>query len=294
VSKRVRGVVVVVILGLVAALVLGTVGPLPVAGAAGKQPPPPPKPAKPHGPKSGLNFDQWGPAATDDVVLKWDEQTLAEIRATKPAPTVVARHWPSSTPPSTTPGPPTTPPRSGPGWVGGSLRRPADERTADYKSKAISYAAYRTLLDLFPSRSADLVGFMTDLGYDPADTSVDTTTPQGVGNVAAQAVLDFRHDDGANQLGDRNGGAPYSDWTRYAPVNAWDTVNDPYRWQPLCVPTPPPAPPAVAAPSSGSPPPSGTGSPRSRSPRPTSSPRRCWTGPSCPTTPSSWSTSSPS
>jgi uncharacterized protein DUF6851/vanadium-dependent haloperoxidase-like protein len=84
---------------------------------------------------------------------------------------------------------------------------------------------------------------MTDLGYDPVDASTDPTTPQGVGNLAAQAVLDFRHRDGANQLGDQPGGTPgvrYSDWTGYTPVNTWDQVNDPYRWQPLCVPTPPP------------------------------------------------------
>jgi hypothetical protein len=56
-------------------------------------------------------------------------------------------------------------------------------------------------------------------------------------------VLEFRHRDGANQLGDEPGGTPgvrYSDWTGYSPVNTWDQVNDPYRWQPLCVPTPPP------------------------------------------------------
>jgi hypothetical protein len=241
VSNKVRGVM-VVILGLTVALVLAGFSPAPFAGAAGKQPPPPPKPAKPYGPKSGINFDQWGPAATDDVVLKWDEQTLAEIRATRPGPTVVARAlavvhtamydaWAAydATAVGTR--------------LGGSLRRPADERTADYKSKAISYAAYRTLLDLFPTRSADLTGFMTDLGYDPADASTDPSTSAGVGNLAAQAVLEFRHRDGANQLGDEPGGSPgvrYSDWTGYSPVNTWDQVNDPYRWQPLCVPTPPP------------------------------------------------------
>ena len=240
-SKKLRGAA-LVILGLTVVLVLAAIGPAPLAVAADKQPPPPPKPAKPLGPKSGLNFDQWGPAATDDVVLKWDEQTLAEIRATKPAPTVVARAlavvhtamydaWAAydATAVGTR--------------LGGSLRRPADERTADYKSKAISYGAYRALLDLFPTRSGDLTGFMTDLGYDPADASVDTTTPQGVGNMASQAVVDFRHRDGANQLGDEPGGTPgvrYSDWTGYTPVNTWDQVNDPYRWQPLCVPTPPP------------------------------------------------------
>jgi uncharacterized protein DUF6851/vanadium-dependent haloperoxidase-like protein len=241
VSRRVGGAVVVV-LGLIVALLLATVGPASFAGAAEKKPPPPPKPAKPHGPKSGINFDQWGPSAFDDVVLRWDEQALAEIRATKPGPTVVARAlavvhtamydaWAAydATAVGTR--------------LGGSLRRPADERTADYKSKAISYAAYRALLDLFPTRSADITGFMTDLGYDPADASTDPTTPQGVGNLAAQAVLDFRHGDGANQHADAPGGNPavrYSDWTGYTPVNTWDQVNDPYRWQPLCVPTPPP------------------------------------------------------
>jgi hypothetical protein len=120
--------------------------------------------------------------------------------------------------------------------LGGSLRRPPEERTAAYKSKAISYAAYRALLDLFPTRAGDLTGetgFMAELGYDPADTSVDPTTPQGIGNLTAQAVLDFRHRDGANQLGDEPGGTPamrYSGWTGYAPVNTWDQVNDPYRW----------------------------------------------------------------
>jgi hypothetical protein len=233
---------IILILGLTMALALATLGPVSFAGAAEKKPPPPPKPAKPHGPVSRLNFDQWGPADTDDVVLKWDEQALAEIRFTKPAPTVVARvlaivhtamydAWAAYDPTAVGT------------RLGGSLRRPADERTADYKSKAISYAAYRTLMDLFPTRSDDLTGFMSDLGYAPADASVDPTTPQGVGNLAAQAVIDFRHRDGANQLGDEPEGTPgvrYSDYTHYTPVNTWDQVVDPYRWQPLCVPTPPP------------------------------------------------------
>jgi hypothetical protein len=32
----------------------------------------------------------------------------------------------------------------------------------------------------------------------------------------------------------------YSDYTGYAPVNTWDQVNNPDRWQPLCLPLPPP------------------------------------------------------
>ena len=36
---------------------------------------------------------------------------------------------------------------------------------------------------------------MQGLGYDPNDTSTNTATPSGVGNVACAAVLDFRHND---------------------------------------------------------------------------------------------------
>jgi len=79
---------------------------------------------------------------------------------------------------------------------------------------------------------------MRDLGY--AIDGSDISTAAMVGGAAAQAVLDWRHRDGANQLGDRNGGAPYSDYTGYQPVNTWDQVKDPDRWQPLCIPLPPP------------------------------------------------------
>jgi hypothetical protein len=63
---------------------------------------------------------------------------------------------------------------------------------------------------------------MGTLGYDAAELSTDTSQPTGIGNVAARAVLAFRHRDGANQLGDEPGGAPgvpYSDYTGYSPTN---------------------------------------------------------------------------
>jgi hypothetical protein len=118
--------------------------------------------------------------------------------------------------------------------LGGSLRRPVKERTAANKAKAVSFAAYRALTDLFPAQQAGVFdALMARLGYDPLDTSVDVTTPSGIGNVACQAVLAMRHDDGSNQLGDRNGGAPYSDYTDYTPVNTPTELIDPNRWQPL-------------------------------------------------------------
>ncbi|HEV2919392.1 MAG TPA: hypothetical protein VG673_09140, partial [Actinomycetota bacterium] len=56
---------------------------------------------------------------------------------------------------------------------GGTLRRPASERTLENKNKAISFAAYATLVDLFPSRHNDFALQMKELGYsvDGSDTS---------------------------------------------------------------------------------------------------------------------------
>src|SRR5262249_58137159 len=87
--------------------------------------------------------------------------------------------------------------------LGRSLRRPPAERTLPNIQLAISCAAYRAACDLFPgSVSSVFDPLMQSLGYDPRDLSTDTSTPAGVGNVAARPVLDFRHRDGANQLGD--------------------------------------------------------------------------------------------
>lgn len=69
--------------------------------------------------------------------------------------------------------------------VGSSLRRPASERTDVNKAKAISFAAYRCLVNLFLSGAGRLGTWMRGLGYDPNDRSTDTSTPQGIGNVAA-------------------------------------------------------------------------------------------------------------
>jgi hypothetical protein len=124
--------------------------------------------------------------------------------------------------------------------LGGTLRRPARERSLENKAAAISFAAYRAAVDLFPGDKASVFDpLLASLGHDPAGTAA------GVGNVAAQAVLDARHHDGANQLGDVPGGTPgvaYSDYTHYLPANGpmdirvpFDPtlVHDPNAWQPL-------------------------------------------------------------
>ena len=53
-----------------------------------------------------------------------------------------------------------------------------------------------------------------------------------MGRTLCSNVLAFRHRDGSNQLGDANGGAPYSDYTRYRPVNTWTRLNDLNHWKP--------------------------------------------------------------
>jgi PAP2 superfamily len=127
--------------------------------------------------------------------------------------------------------------------LGNTLRTHPAKRTLVNKSKAVSFAAYRAALDLFPWDKAKVFDpLMASLGYDPDDISMDTTTPSGIGNVACAAVLAFRHADGSNQLGDVSGnGIPYADYTGYLPKNLpttvpvidLSTVLDPNSWQPL-------------------------------------------------------------
>jgi hypothetical protein len=172
--------------------------------------------------------------ADDNVVVQWNNAALAAVRAAHLSPPAVARAlfivhnaifdaWAPYT-------------RRALGTqLGGALRRPVSEHTDSNRAKALSFAAYRACLDLFPASEALFDGLMLRLGYDPGDTSTGTT-PSGIGNAAAEALLAFRHQDGSNQLGNYNGGAPYSDYTNYVPVNDPDHLNDPNRWQPLRVP----------------------------------------------------------
>jgi hypothetical protein len=193
---------------------------------------------------------RYNPSINDNVILKWDEELLQAIRANPAAtgPTVTARAlgflhtatydaWEAYNPTAKSTLSNGVPEQ-------GVNPDPAVDQAN--KSKAISYAAYRVLVDLFPARTADLNAQMAELGYDPTDTSTVTTTPQGVGNKAAQAVIAFRHADGSNQTLDTKGTPDPSDDTVtypylctsncYVPVNTGDTVTDWWRWQPLRVP----------------------------------------------------------
>ena len=165
------------------------------------------------------------------VVVQWSDVALQAIRVTKPGPPMVARMMAM------------THTAIFDAWaaydavavgtrLAGTLRRPLAERTQVNKTKAISFAAYRTLIDLFPTQTTLFNTQMTLLGYDINDVSLDVTTPSGIGNKAAAALLSFRHGDGSNQLGDLHAGA-YSDYTGYVPKNDPDHINDPNHWQPL-------------------------------------------------------------
>lgn len=174
-------------------------------------------------PAKAINF-----SLSDDatIVAKWNQVTLQAISNTSLGPTPVSRAlgmvhtsifdaWAAYDPVA----------------IGTQLRdtlQVSEEFITDEnKSEAISYAAYATLVDLFPSQVSIFNNLMTNLGYDYTITSTDTRTAVGIGNVVAQALLDFRHNDGSNQLNN------YFDTSGYVSVNTWDTINDPNRWQPL-------------------------------------------------------------
>ena len=76
------------------------------------------------------------------------------------------------------------------------------EHTLANKERAMSYAAYRALVDLFPTRRRCSTAHEAELGFDPADASTDPRPRPAIGNITAAAVLAFRHGDGSNQLGD--------------------------------------------------------------------------------------------
>src|SRR5207302_463641 len=125
----------------------------------------------------------------DSVVVRWNQAALQGVREPKPGPpmgsralaivqTCVYDAWAAYD-------------RDAVGTrLGGSLRRPTAERTRANKMEAISVAAYRAAVDLFPaSRATVFDPLMASLGYDPGDLTTDPSRPPGVGNLAAHAVL---------------------------------------------------------------------------------------------------------
>jgi hypothetical protein len=191
------------------------------------------------------NLDDYGPTwngdrtvvLNDNVVLRWNEQLLETIRKNPPAtgPTITARAlgvvhtamydaWAAYDPVAKGT------------RLGGSLRRPAEEHTETNKSKAISFAAYKTLVWLFPNgtynRKAAYDAQMAELGY--AIDGTDMSPAAMVGYAAADAIISYRSNDKSNQLGT----PAYSDTTGYTSPNDWNSVPQVWRWQRLCTLTP--------------------------------------------------------
>ena len=180
-------------------------------------------------------------AAANNIVVEWNKAALAAVRASKLGPPMVARAlamvhtciydaWAcyDGTAVGTR--------------LGATMRQPAGERTEANKKEAISFAAYRAALDVFPEAKEKIFDpLMAKLGYD----TNKSTGAAAVGNFVAQALLPYRHNDGSNQMGnhpDGQQGVPYSDYTGYKPANAamdihkpldMRAIKDPDRWQPL-------------------------------------------------------------
>jgi hypothetical protein len=127
--------------------------------------------------------------------------------------------------------------------TGYELKRPRGERTEANKEAAVSYAAHRSLSFAYPEQAPMFDDLLDQLGLDQSG-SRDLTTPEGVGNVAAQEVIDSRVQDGSNALDDFEQVTSEMYSELYEPVNSGDPFADngilgasfdPNRWEPLRV-----------------------------------------------------------
>lgn len=177
------------------------------------------------------------PKGVDNIAYKWGKVAMSctanDTEKFKPRPTVTSRYlgliwtavfdaWSRFDE------------KAIPLYLENVTRRIPQERNLKNKETAISYAAYRTMMEYFISDSVLLRSAMTELGFDPDNNSLDPNSAIGIGNLAAKSVIEHRYNDGSNQLGTAPGsdGKPYSDYTGYHPINTADTLNDLKRWQP--------------------------------------------------------------
>ena len=159
-------------------------------------------------------------ASADTVSVYWDNVALTYIQETNAEPTIAARMiaimhtamydaWTAYDPIAV------------PSRANGILKRPPEETTASNKIEAISFAAHKALVDLLPSMATGVDIALSRLGYDLEDAgSFDTSTPAGIGNVAAEAVIDIRQYGVASS-------------TPYLAVDKADPNDDPNAWRQL-------------------------------------------------------------
>jgi len=190
------------------------------------------------------------PAFEPSVVVEWNQTALDAIRNSPPRPTVNSRAlfllhtsmydaWAAYSPVANAT------------QLGGLLRRPAAEYSEANKRAAVSYAAYGALLRLFPAYEAQtgaISAQMRRIGL-PTDAATlasrDPRSAAGIGNIAAETLLNARLNDGSNQTNNYAEVVSATYPTRYQPVNSADPAADnsvggpsfdPARWQPLRVP----------------------------------------------------------
>ena len=104
------------------------------------------------------------------------------------------------------------------------------------------HATYQIMMALAPDRESQWRTMLVVNQLDPDDDAglgLDCSathaleSPVAIGNLAAQCVLQGRHNDGFNHFGDETPGYPFRDTTGYTPVNSANDLVDPSRWQPL-------------------------------------------------------------
>jgi Ca2+-binding RTX toxin-like protein len=164
------------------------------------------------------------------ISVQWDQAVQQAVINTSPGPTIASRAysilhtamydaWSAYDPNAIST------------QAGDSLQRPLTENTEANKNEAMSFAAYRVLNELFPTQKTIFDQLMSDLGFDISNTTTDPTIPAGIGNISAESLMQFRHNDGSNQL---NG---FVDTTGYQPVNSSiDSIVDIAKWTPEFVP----------------------------------------------------------
>jgi len=121
-----------------------------------------------------------------------------------------------------------------PVYLSGVNRQAVEKHTEKNKETAISYAAFGAMRHYFKDDEPTFRKIMLELGLNPDNNSTDANTPEGIGNLAARAVIEARLHDGSNETGEFSGAEaiPYADYTGYQPVNEVDSLVDVEHWQP--------------------------------------------------------------
>ena len=120
----------------------------------------------------------------------------------------------------------------------GILKRPPEEMTDSNKIEAVSFAARKALVDMFPLMASKTDAALTALGFDLEDVQcADTATPSGIGNVAAETVIAVRHNVATTYPGEGPMPASINAYDAFAnssivPILAHDPTNNADDWQP--------------------------------------------------------------